>query len=208
MPAKTNDVSPNNPCPFLRALVGQGMLPDDAVGIGELTATLQKVAKAGDGAPTLPAAAIRAIALMANGLSPAQMMRNGLGGVRLGSLRNGPLDKKGVGSGILDATATVVEAELSRLDEFASEKVDADGRTERGLGLTELIRMMDANFERAKGRRRKIDRRLMDGEWPILLKVMGKRGRSGKYLSVDEVRQLFRERRLPERMTARLVAAP
>jgi hypothetical protein len=37
--------------------------------------------------------------------------------------------------------------------------------------------MMDANFARAAGRRRRIDRRLMNGEWPILLQVMGKQAR-------------------------------
>jgi hypothetical protein len=47
----------------------------------------------------------------------------------------------------------------------------------------------------------------MDGEWPILLQVMGKPGQGGHYLSVAEVRQLFVERRLPERMTQRLGAA-
>jgi hypothetical protein len=200
----TNEVSPNNPCPFLRALVAQGLVADDAVAIGEVTRVIVRAAKAGDGAPRLPAAAIRAIALIANGLSPLKLARNGLQGVRLNELRNGPLDKKGAGSGILDASARIVHAELARLDEFASDKTDAEGRTERGLDLAELERMMDANFERAAGRRRRIDRRLMDGEWPILLKVMGKQGKPRRYLSVSEVRDLFIERRLPERMARRI----
>jgi hypothetical protein len=194
-------VSPHNPCPFLRALVAQGVVADDVVAIGELTAAILKTANAGEGQPQLPAAAIRAIALIANGLGPLQVARNGLHGVRLNELRNGPLDKKGAGSGILDASAMVNDAELARLDQFASDKADAQGRTERGLDLAELQRMMDANFERAAGRRRRIDRRLMDGEWPILLKVMGKEGKAGRYLSVQEVRDLFVQRRLPERMS-------
>ena len=146
MPASTRkaDVSPNNPCPFLRALVSQGMLPDDVAGLGEISKTIAKTAKAGDGSPQLPAAAIRAIALIAN------------------------------------------------------------GRAEPGLTLDDLKRMMDANFARAKGRRRAIDRLLMDGEWPILLKVMGKQGKRGRYLSVKEVRHLFVDRRLPQRMSRRL----
>lgn len=208
MPTSTRkaDVSPNNPCPFLRALVSQGMLPDDVVGLGELGKTIVKTAKAGDGSPQLPAAAIRAIALIANGLSPLQLASNGLGGVHLNALRGGPLDKKGVGSGILDEHAQVVETELARLDEFASDQRDANGRAEPGLTLDDLKRMMDANFARAKGRRRVIDRLLMDGEWPILLKVMGKQGKRGRYLSVKEVRQLFVDRRLPQRMSRRLAA--
>lgn len=207
MPRKprSSEVSPNNPCPFLRSLVAQGRLADDVEAIGEVTGVIVDVARAGDGSPKLPAAAIRTIALIANGLGPLQVARNGLRGVRLNELRNGPLDKKGAGSGILDASARVDEVELARLDEFASDKSDAQGRTERGLDLAELQRMMDANFERAAGRRRAIDRRLMEGEWPILLKVMGKDGRGGRYLSVAEVRDLFIERRLPVRMSKRLV---
>jgi len=197
-------VSPNDPCPFLRALVAHGLLADDVVSIGELTKTIVKVAGAGDGQPQLPSSAIRAIALVANGLSPLQVARNGLGGLRLSELRNGPLDKKGAGSRVLDASARINTAELERLDDFASDKTDADGHVERGLDLAELRRMMDANFERAAERRRSIDRWLMNGEWPILLKVMGKQGKLGRYLSITEVGDLFVERRLPERMSRRL----
>ncbi len=132
------------------------------------------------------------------------MVRNGLGGLRLSELRNGPLDKKGAGSRVLDASARIDTAELARLDDFASDKTDADGHVERGLDLAELRRMMDANFERAAERRRGVDRWLMNGEWPILLKVMGKLGKLGRYLSTTEVRDLFVERRLPERMSRRL----
>ena len=67
---------------------------------------------------------------------------------------------------------------------------------------------MDANFERAKGTRRWIDRRLMNGEWPVLLNIMGKGEGEERYLSVAEVRTLFVERRLPERIVARLAALP
>jgi hypothetical protein len=49
---------------------------------------------------------------------------------------------------------------------------------------------------------------LMKGEWPILLKILGKGEGSERYLSVDEVRMLFVERRLPERITARLPKQP
>ena len=209
---KPNLVSPNNPCPFLRALVSQGQLPNGDVSLGEVTRVVVEVAAAGDGKEKLPAAAAAAIALAANGLSPLQLARNALGGVTLNELRNGPLDKKGAGSRILDAKAKVNPAELARLDEFASDKQDADGKTERGLDLTEITRMMDANFERAAGYRRLIDRTLMDGEWPILLKVMGKRGgkqagkqgKSGLYLSLKDVADLFEKRTLPKRMMQRL----
>jgi hypothetical protein len=64
--------------------------------------------------------------------------------------------------------------------------------------------MMDANFARAVGKRRRIDRALMQGEWPILLRVMGKPSSDGSYLSLTELRALFMERRLPPRITQRL----
>jgi hypothetical protein len=203
-PHAQSEVSANNPCPFLRALVAQGLLPDHQASLADVTKTIVDVAKAGDGEPDLPPAAIRAIALIANGLGPLQLARNGLGGLRLDELRGGPLDKKGAGSGILDQHAKLDRAELDRLDEFASDKLDASGQAERGLDRDDIERMMNANFDRAEGRRRRIDRRLMDGEWPILLQVMGKPGQGGRYLSVAEVRDLFVERRLPGRILKRL----
>ena len=54
------------------------------------------------------------------------------------------------------------------------------------------------------GLARPVDRQLMNGEWPVLLQVMGKEGKRGRYLSVAEVRSLFIDRRLPARMRKRL----
>ena len=203
-PEEPIDVSPNNPCPFLRALVGEGRLPDGVATLSEVANTIVEVAKAGDGCPVVPGAPIRAVAAIANGLSPLQIARNALGGVRLDALRDGPLDKKGSGSRVLSADGSVDEAELDRLDTFASDKVDAQGKAERGLSAEELTRMMDANFERARGQRRRVHRRMMNAEWPVLLKVMGKDGKGGRYLSVADVRHLVVERKLPVRMSDRL----
>ncbi len=197
-------VSSGNPCPFLRALVAQGMLNDEVEPLPHLAATITRVARAGDGEPRLPDAAIRAIAAIATGLAPWAVARNAVVGVHLNGLRGGPLDKKGVGSGILDARAQLDEAQLQRVAEFASPKTKPDGSSEPGLSLKELKQMMDANFERAAGRRRLVDRKLMDGEWPILLKVLGQDGTKGRYLSVADIHTLFAQRRLPERMAQRL----
>jgi hypothetical protein len=207
MSRKPTSVSPNNPCPFLRALVAQGMVADDVEPIGKVVGTVVNVARAGEGEPNLPKAAIYAIAAIANGIGPLSVAGNALTGLHLNTLRGGPLDKKGVGSGILDAQARVDEEQLVRLEEFASAKTDAAGQGEAGLNLAELTRMMDANFARAKDRRRAIDRKLMDGEWPVLLKVMGKESQSGRYLSVAELRDLFIEKKLPQRMMQRLGGA-
>ena len=207
-PAQGLPVSNGNPCPFLRALVAQGMLNDEVEPLPHLAATITRVARAGDGEPHLPDAAIRAIAAIATGLAPWAVARNAVAGVHLNRLRGGPLDKKGVGSGILDAHAQVDEAQLQRVAEFASPKQKPDGSSELGLSLKELAQMMDANYERASGRRRLVDRKLMDGEWPILLKVLGqdggKGGSKGRYLSVADIHTLFVERRLPERVAKRL----
>jgi hypothetical protein len=194
-------VSPNNPCPFLRALVAQGLLDNRLATVGHATEVIERVAATGEGHPSLPSLAVRLVALLSNGLSPGSLLETGLHGVKLSKLRNGPLDKKGAGSRILDAKAQVNPAELDRLKEFASPKVSGKGTKELGLDARELQIMMDANYERAVDRRRLIDRQLMNGEWPVLLEVMGKDGQDGRYLSVREIKSLFTERKLPSRMT-------
>jgi hypothetical protein len=184
----------------LRALVSDGLLNDSYEPLAQLTSTIQKVARTGDGKPELPSVPIVLIALIANGLGPLQLVRTAMAGVHLSGLRGGPLDKKGVGSGILDQTGSFDQRQLDRMASFGSKKVDADGNAEIGLNLAEITTFMNANFARAEGRRRMIDRRLMDGEFPILLRVIGKQGRDERYLSIAELKTLFAERLLPERM--------
>src|SRR5260370_41080205 len=48
----------------------------------------------------------------------------------------------------------------------------------------------------------------MNGEWPVLLRIMGKGDGGQRYLSVAEVRTLFVERRLPDRVAERLQSQP
>lgn len=205
--AKTSAAAPpvsgNNPCPFLRALVADGLLADHREPIGRVADVVAEVAARGEGSPRLPRAAIAAIALVANGLGPMTLLRTRLHGVQLDGLRGGPLDKRGVGSGILDARGLVDAAELARLGEFAVPCRSAAGRTEPGLRLPQLKRFMDANFARAAGRRRLVDRALMDGEWPVLLKVMGRAGPQGRYLRLKDVQALFTQRRLPQHLRGR-----
>ena len=200
---KALPVSPGNPCPFLRALVAEGTLADGTEPLDKIAATVVEVARRGEGSPALPSKAVYAIALIANGLGLKSLVRSKRHGVRLNALRGGPLDKKGVGSGILDAQGSVNAQALARLQEFASPKLSKEGTSEPGLGEEEIRAFMDANFKRAAGRRRRIDRALMNGEWPVLLKVMGKDGTGGRYLSLADIQRLFVERRLPERMKGR-----
>jgi hypothetical protein len=197
-------VSPNNPCPMLRALVAAGYLPDgsaDLSAIGDIAARLA-------GTETQPdrktGFLTMLVASIANGLNPLTAIRNLLRGVRLDQLRGGPLDKQGVGSGVLDAQGRVNTANLDRLGEFASDKTDLSGTTERGLSADEITALMDANFARAGDQARSVDRKLMDAEFPVLLTMMGKEGTTGRYLSLAELRTLITDHRLPARVTARL----
>jgi hypothetical protein len=201
--AQVRVVSPNNPCPFLRALVADGRLDGHRA---SLSVVARVVCETNGGAAPeerLPQIPVFLIALIANGLAPSRLVRNLREGAQLDGLRGGPLDKRGAGSRILDGQGQIDEAQIARLDEFASDQSDGSGQVERGLNRDQIEAMMDANFARAAGRRRRIDRLLMNGEWPILLKIMGKNVGRNRYLSVSEVRALFVERRLPDRLLGR-----
>ena len=205
-PAQPIAVSPNNPCPFLRAVVSEGFVGGHVVPLATLAGTVQAASgKTGFKKATV-GVKTRLVAWIANGLGPLRLLRSWWSGADLDELRDGPLDKHGVGSRILDVEAHVNEAELARFASFGKDRADPCGGTERGLTGSEIVTYMDANFERAKDNRRSIDRKLMNGEWPVLLDIMGKGEGDGRYLSVAEVRTLFVDRRLPDRINARLAA--
>src|ERR1022692_3503081 len=143
-------VSPNHRCPFLRAVVAGGFVDGHIVPLSKLCSTVE--AASGEkglqkkivGVKTFP------VALIANGLSPLRLLRSWWSGAVLDELRDGPLDKHGVGSRILDATAHVNETEIERLAGFGSDYRDPWGKIERGLTAGEITAYMNANFERAK----------------------------------------------------------
>jgi hypothetical protein len=195
------EVSAGNPCPFLRAAVAGGYLDGH---VDQLAAVSQLVVDAG-AVPAGEAKRVRratyVIGLIGNGLNPIRLVRNWRRGLTADELRDGPLDKRGAGSRILDASGLVDPRELARIDEFAIDRPIAAGGVERVLGAAQLTAMMDANFTRAVGSRRRFDRKLMDGEWPVLLKVLGA---NGEYLTVAEISALFVDRKLPDRVAARL----
>jgi hypothetical protein len=205
--ARTIAVSPDNPCPFLRALVAEGVVDGHIVPISKLAQEIE--AASGEtglqkklvGVKTFP------VALVANGLGPRRLLRNWWSGAELDALRNGPLDKHGAGSRILDAQAHVHEDEIERLASFGKDRPDGAGGVERGLTAKEIDAFMAANLERAKTTSRWYYPFLMKGEWPVLLDIMGKGEGEERYLSVPEVRTLFVERRLPERINQRLASA-
>jgi cytochrome c5 len=203
-PSPQIPVSPNNPCPFLRALVAGGIVGGHIVPLPKLTGTIE--AATGERGLKERFAGLETyfVALIANGLNPLRLLKSWWSGAELDELRNGPLDKHGVGSRILNVDGQVDEAEIARLATFGKDCADPNGGTERGLTSKEITTYMNANFARAKGHRRAIDRLLMNGEWPVLLNIMGKGEGDDRYLSVAEVRTLFVDRRFPGRIVARL----
>ncbi len=205
-PAPGPAVSPDNPCPFLRAVVSEGFVGGHVVPIPELCRTIEAASGKTGLQKKLVGLKTYPVALVANGLNPLRLLKSWWSGAQLDALRNGPLDKHGVGSRILDATAEVHESEIARLADFGSDWADPSGGTERGLTGSQIKTYMDANFERAKGHRRWFDRLLMNGEWPVLLDIMGKGEGDKRYLSVAEVKTLVVDRRLPDRINARLAA--
>jgi hypothetical protein len=209
--APAPEVSPDNPCPFLRALVAANYVGGHIVPLDELSGTIDRAT----GKTGLPATKARAqifmVAQIANGLGPFSQLRSLIKGAILNELRNGPLDKHGAGSRILDQHAVANEDEIARLATFGKECANPDGGTERGLTASEIKTFMAANFQRAKDEhswfyaiRRCYYPVLMLGEWPVLLDIMGKGDGNDRYLSVAEVRSLFVERRFPDRIVALL----
>jgi hypothetical protein len=201
-------VSPDNPCPFLRALVAHGFVDGDVVPLSKLSETI----KAASGERGLTGRIVRVkafgVALIANGLSPLRLLRSLWSGAALDRLRNGPLDKHGGGSRILDARAQIHEEEIERLASFGGDWPAPGGGSERGLNERQIQTYMRANLQRDGSNARWYFPLLMKGEWPVLLRVMGKGDGANRYLSVAEVHALFVERRLPARIVGRLIEKP
>ena len=197
-------VSPNNPCPFLRALVANGYVGGHVVPLSQLAEMVG--CASGETGSTLTKVHIqtRMVAGIANGLGPLSVLKSATSGAVLDELRNGPLDKHGGGSRILDVDAKVHEEQIERLASFGKDCKDPAGGIEIGLTATEIEAFMDANIKRDGDAARWYYPMLMKGEWPVLLKILGKGDGEKRYLSVAEVRTLFVEKRLPERITARL----
>jgi hypothetical protein len=204
LPAGQIPVSPDNPCPFLRALVANGYVAGHTVPISELCRRIE--AASGEHGAKETAVGIKTylVAVGANGLG--HLIKSATSGAVLDELRNGPLDKHGAGSRILDVTSQVREDEIDRLATFGKDCRDPSGGTERGLTAKQIDTFMAANLKRAGDAAKFYYPLLMKGEWPVLFNIMGKGEGEERYLSVAEVRTLFVERRFPERIVARLAA--
>ncbi|WP_316167851.1 MULTISPECIES: di-heme-cytochrome C peroxidase [unclassified Bradyrhizobium] len=201
-------VSSDNPCPFLRALVADGFVDGHSVPLKTIGDRVEAASGETGFKKRLVGIETFGVALIANGLSPLRLLKSLWSGADLDQLRNGPLDKHGGGSRILDAEAKVHPEEIDRFASFGSDYPDPNGGTERGLNAAQIQTFMKANLTRDGDRARWYFPILMQGEWPVLLNILGKGEGDGRYLSVAEVRTLFVDRRLPQRIAARLMAKP
>jgi hypothetical protein len=109
-------VSPNNPCPFLRGLVGEGFVDGGTVPLGTLSQTIANASGETGAKKTLARIQVRGVALIANGLG--HVLKSIFSGAQLDALRGGPLDKRGAGSRILGVDGKVDEDELARFASF------------------------------------------------------------------------------------------
>src|ERR1700712_2891885 len=138
-------VSPNNPCPFLRALVANGYVGGHDVPLSKIAGTIE-LASGEVGASKIPVwLKTFGVAQMANG----NPLRSFISGAVLDQLRNGPLDKHGAGSRILGVDAQVHPDEIDRLAGFGHDCQNPSGDTERGLTAKEIDTFMAANLKRA-----------------------------------------------------------
>lgn len=203
-PAPQIAVSPNNPCPFLRALVANGYVGGHTVPLATLCQMIEAASGQHGVAEKVVGVKTYFVALGANGLSPLRQLKSATSGADVDELRNGPLDKHGAGSRILGVDAQVHEDEIERLATFGKDRPNPDGGVERGLNAAEIETYMAANLKRAGDAAKFYYPLLMKGEWPVLLDIFGKGEGDERYLSVAEVRTLFVERRYPARIVARL----
>lgn len=205
-------VSAGNPCPFLRGLVGAGMIDNGEVPIPRLLDAIETMAATRDeGTPNLSKNALRAVAATANGFAPSQIAHNLRHGVNLDTLRQGPFYKHGVHSRTLTENSQVDHDQLARLASFGSTKTDQDGNVELGLNDKEISRLLRDNFLRgayAGHHRSPVQIPIMKAEYPLLLHVMGKQGKKERYLSVSELSALLIDHKFPERMMSKLTDKP
>ncbi|MGV7212483.1 di-heme-cytochrome C peroxidase [Bradyrhizobium sp. UFLA05-112] len=200
-------VSPNNPCPFLRGLVGEGFVDGGTVPLIPLSQTVANASGETGLKKVSARIQVRGVALMANGFR--HILKSIWSGAQLDALRGSPLDKLGAGSRILSVDGKVNEDEITRLESFGRTYTDPDGgNTERGLNASEIKTFMRDNLKRAGSAARWYYPLLMKFEWPILLKIMGKGKGEDRYLSVDDVRTLFNERKFPNRINQRILTQP
>jgi hypothetical protein len=195
------DMKRDIPCPVQRALAKAGHIGENVPLLPFADLAVAAFAAHGALAAQLKVA-LSAIGAMANGAG--SIPRNVASGFRPHELRDGPLDKHGGGTRILSQAGEFDPAEMERFESFGRAYPKADGSgTELGWGLGELKSYLDAN--QARGGGSFIERHvLMEGELPQLLQLMGQGEGKDHHLSATEVRTLYRDQKLPERIEQRI----
>src|SRR3954452_14123407 len=93
--ASAPEVSPDNPCPFLRGLVASRFVDGHIVPLPELTRTLEAATGETGLKAKLAGIKIWLVALIASGLSPLRLVRSCWSGPELQALRGGPPNRHG-----------------------------------------------------------------------------------------------------------------
>src|SRR5690349_25040503 len=99
------DVSKDNPCPFLRGLVGEGFVDGGTVPLGTLSQTIANASGETGLKKASARVQVRGVAMIANGAG--HVLKSIFSGAQLDALRGGPLDKLGAGSRILGVDGKV-----------------------------------------------------------------------------------------------------
>src|SRR6478752_1281195 len=167
-------VSPDNPCPFLRALVANGYVGGHVVPLSKLSETIELASGEEGLKEIMVKLETKMVAMVANGLNPFRLVKSATEGAVLDELRNGPLDKHGAGSRILGVDAEVHLDEIDRLASFGHDCQNPSGGIERGLSAKEIDTFMAANLKRAGDQAKWSYPYMMKGEWPVLLDILGK----------------------------------
>ncbi len=126
--------------------------------------------------------------------------------LNLEELPRSPLYKHGVSSQIINQKGEYDPKQFEHLEQFAVHCTGPDGQEEPGLTAEALVKFMDENSKREEKNPnwKPIYRKMMEGEWPKLLELMGIEGKHGRYLSVAELHALFEKQTLPARIMDRL----
>src|SRR5438309_10842272 len=86
-------VSPDNPCPFLRGLVGEGFVDGGTVPLNTLSQTIANASVETGLKKSSARIQSRCVAMIANGFS--LILKSIWSGAKLDALRGGPLGKRG-----------------------------------------------------------------------------------------------------------------
>src|SRR5580692_6449998 len=89
-PAGQIPVSPDNPCPFLRALVAGGFVGGHVVPLATLSHAVEAASGEQGLNKTLVGVKTYLVALIANGLNPLRLLQSWWSGATLDELRDGP----------------------------------------------------------------------------------------------------------------------